>query len=72
MRILISKTGIGSGGKLVQAANLATLPTVTAAGDFARVSYTNNGAHERAHTWYPVRGLAEVNCDFKPETVYTP
>jgi len=33
----------------------------------ARVSYTNHGAHERTHTWYPVLAMRESGCDFQFE-----
>lgn len=68
-KTLISNSG-GASGFLVEFNSMADLRAQVAPGAFARVSYTNHGAHARTQTWYPVRALAEVDCDFQFETSY--
>jgi hypothetical protein len=70
MKVLISNTGSGRAGRIVEGKNWKAIDAKVLAHAFARVSYTNHGAHEREHTWYPVRAIAngETKCDFRPET----
>lgn len=39
-------------------------------GFFVRISYTNNGAHPRAHCWYPLWGVETCGSDFRIESEY--
>lgn len=53
--------------KVVTFSDLQDLITKVTSSTFARVSYTNNGAHGREHTWYPIICLKDSKCDFKFE-----
>lgn len=60
MKALISNSGVGRNGKLIEFSDLDDLATkIDSRSAFARVSYTNNDWHPRCHTWYPVLGLLE-------------
>jgi hypothetical protein len=69
-KVLISETGVGSQGRIVLASSLPRLQSKVNRSAFARVSYTNHGAHPRIKTWYPVMALSETECDFRFETTY--
>lgn len=65
MKVMIKNDGMRG---LVECDGLADLIGKVTPDTFARVSYTNHGAHERTHTWYPVWSLPESRCDFRFET----
>lgn len=72
MKTLISNTGSGKGGIVIEFNDLADLATkIDHKGAFARISYTNHDWHPRSHTWYPVLGLLEgMKTDYEFETTW--
>ncbi len=73
MKALISRTGVGVGSHVIEFKSLVELiKRIPYRGTFARISYTNNGSHQRTHTWYPAFSLPELKTDWQFETAYVP